>query len=486
MKRFYLMLLCLIVFFVSCDLPMNSLGEHGHNGEASDSKDLITKLEILSAFALEKNNITASNAVRSIKTGVHASLNLTEVNIISYDDEVGTFTIEVKGSKNGKDFGGKIFNFSGFIHPYNSMPTEWAGNTDKLKLDEAIDKNYSISKFIEQIEADEDLKSKVFENLSLKLDNRKYISYGKHESEGYELSADLIKLTDSSIKIIPRFKVFYKKLENKQESSAEKKVALASTIKNITCDYFDEKDVYKYLTEKVSAKSFKVDKEKFASYHYAFVKETNKLASTIYASSSEIDDCLERYKQTKGSDNHLSLANITLNYYGNIRADDYAGSLSFDVAVSSNENFTSGSGIFAQKTIELSGFATIKNGKDFDNIFASFTVIKWNSKKDEAWKSYLKTGVDDKIVFQADRQHPFEINVWRKSSSRKFYLDVPKYDLSRKTLKTVSGKEVAIQSITLTKEANEETFTLTVTLEGGKEISVVSNASNLKPRSMNF
>ncbi len=478
MKKFYFMLLCLIVFFVSCDLSVQPMGE------SRESNNVITETDIISTFGLKKNNITASNAATSIKTGTKSVLNLTAVKVIAYDDEAGTFSLELTGSKNGKDFGTRTLSFSGFNHPYDSMPTSWGLKADELNLDEAIENNYSIAKFIEQIETNDGLKLKVFEKLSLGLSPHKYISYGKHEKEGYELNV-VISEASGKITITPRFEVLYKKLENDKATESRKERSLISSIgKSKTCDYFTEKDVYNYLIKNVTEASFIVDKDGFASYHYAYVKKYKSLVNTIYAKPSEIDTCLERYNKVKSDDTHLSLMDkkIRLGYYihGNIKADDVEGKLSFTAAVAPEDNFPSGNEIYAQKSIELSGFKTIRK-ENFNDLF-NFTVMKKSdSSLKDAWVDYLKANVYNGLVFQAERTDPFANNVWKESGRKKFYLYVPEINEQINTLKTADGKDAAIKSIRLTKKANDEACTLTIELEGNKEISVILPVNNLKP-----
>ncbi len=496
MKKFYFMLLCLIVFFVSCDLPVkpiNPMGGNGALGESTEMETLLTEADIISTFGLEKNNITASNATMLIKKGVHADLNLTAVRAFAYNDEAGTFSLELTGSKNGKDFGTRTLSFSGFNHPYASMPTSWGVDAKKLKLDKAIEHNYSIAKFIEHTKNDNALKGAVLENLSFKLENHKDISYGEHENKGYSLSAGFLEDTknpDTKIKIIPSFKVLYKKLVNGIKTESWEELEFSSAIKTTSCDYFTEEDVYNYLIKKISAKSLNFDKDKFASYYSAFKKEIGKLSNEIYASPSEIDAYLAVYKNEKSSESHLYLPNITLNYYGNINANDYDGSLSFDVAVASQEYFSNHKGKCSKpKNIALTGFCKIRTAEDFKKHF-SFTIINQSwARRSEALQAYIKAGIINgkALIFQSEGLSLFEKSVWKKieeedkkEKSRKFYLNVPEYNSTLKTLITDANKEVAIQSIYLSKKPKKEIFTLTVQLEGGKIIEVEYNADNLK------
>ena len=109
----------------------------------------LTEAELLSAFSLVKGSITASAAAKKIATGTPAGgITFTQKMAVSYDDEAGTFTVKVKGTKSGKEFE-KEMTVSGFSNPYAANPQsmDTTGGKGELKLDEGIEHNHSIEKY---------------------------------------------------------------------------------------------------------------------------------------------------------------------------------------------------------------------------------------------------------------------------------------------------------------------------------------------------
>ena len=108
----------------------------------------LTESDVLTAFGLRRGNITASAAAKKIATDTPASgITFTERNFIAYDDQTGMFTVKIKGLKNGKTFD-KTLTLAGFTHPLDGKLIQSVDSCE-LNLDEGIEHNYSLAKYIE-------------------------------------------------------------------------------------------------------------------------------------------------------------------------------------------------------------------------------------------------------------------------------------------------------------------------------------------------
>lgn len=118
----------------------------------------LTEADVLTAFGLQRGSITASAAAKKIANGTPAGgITFTERRFIAYNDEAGTFTVKVKGTKNGKNFE-KTLNLTGFTHPLKDKMIQ-SFDTCELNLDEGIEHNYSLQKYITEVNKDPSGKS---------------------------------------------------------------------------------------------------------------------------------------------------------------------------------------------------------------------------------------------------------------------------------------------------------------------------------------
>jgi len=226
----------------------------------------LTESELLSVFSLTKGSITASAAAKKIAndTPSASSVIFTERNFIAYDDEAGTFTVKVKGTKNGKNFSNTI-TMEGFTHPYNSVP--FSKNLgDKLKFDAALEDNLKLQNFIDVLKN----AANIADHLELKftLKNGKIIDIA-NSAEPYKFTADFAE-NSGKIKLTPKYELIYKKLAEGASEKTEKVpvTTVGSAFRNIEYNYFTENDVFDYVAEKVKDEIIKVPANTFASYIY--------------------------------------------------------------------------------------------------------------------------------------------------------------------------------------------------------------------------
>lgn len=103
------------LLLISCSGP--------HSLSNTENPHELTEADVLSAFGLTKGRQSPFEAAEKI--GLEASSNpaitFTGKEVTAYDDEAGTFTVKVKGTKNGKEFE-KELTVSGFANPYNARP----------------------------------------------------------------------------------------------------------------------------------------------------------------------------------------------------------------------------------------------------------------------------------------------------------------------------------------------------------------------------
>lgn len=371
------------------------------------------KLEdLLSAFSLTKGEITASDAAKKIAVGTSAAagLTFTEKKIIFYDDKTGTFTVEVKGKKDGKSFSNKI-TAEGFTHPYKSAPT--AKNAgDKLKLAAALEDNLKPVDFIDLLKnaADAANVSKYLD-LGFTLENGKTIDF-KKSANPYKLTASFVS-NGGKIKLTPKYELICKKLTESGTEETENvlQTAATSAFHKIEYDYFTENDVFEYVAQQVKENILKVPADTFASSIYAGAKYANTSPSDIFnvGDGSKFKKYQETYKKDGGyiqiveGDDTSALSYALYNpKNGGIQADDYSGTIKADFYVQrtnfiadTNAGTYSGTYVIKPVHVEKTGFMTVS--KEFLNRNFLFNLT-YSGNKAEAKTKWLKRTFNIELV----------------------------------------------------------------------------------------
>ena len=332
-------ILTALLFASACTQNMGNTDNNANGSSPTPSPTEETvefKLaDLVSAFSLTKSDITASDAAKKIKTETPTvtGLTFTEKKIISYDDKSGTFTVEVKGNKGGKNFSNRI-TAEGFSHPYSSTPSS-KNYGDKIILDEAIENNLKLDDFINKLKNAANPGD--YLDLSFNLENGKTIDF-KNSEKPYKLTAKFTKNGDK-IKISPKYALIYKKLaEGGTEDVKEENMgAVGPAFRDIEYEYFTEKDVFEYVQEKIKDDILKVPTDTFASSIYAFAKYQNSTPNNIFnvGDGSKFKKYQNTYKKDGG---HIKIVNGSgdsdlLSYAifdpknSGIEADDFSGTI---------------------------------------------------------------------------------------------------------------------------------------------------------------
>lgn len=269
-------LLLLVLSITGCSQTGTSSGaeNQGTNPAVPQNPDELVEADVLTAFGLQRGKITASAAAKKIATGHPASgITFTSRAVVSYDDQTGSFTVRIIGNKNGKPFN-KALTLTGFTHP---LAGKMIKSVDKceLNLDEGIENNYSLAKYIDEVNKDPS-GAKLVKKLSFLLNDGTTIELGEHDT--YTLTAKAVKTTVSNkekVKIRQVFKVAYRKkvADSTSESIIEKEDTTAYNFPDLIKDYFTEKEVFQYILDKTSGYAIKADSNQFASSFYAFAKK---------------------------------------------------------------------------------------------------------------------------------------------------------------------------------------------------------------------
>ena len=314
---------------------------------------------MLTAFSLSKGHITASAAAKKITNGTPASgITFTERKMIAYDDEAGIFTVKVKGTKDGKNFSQKI-SVTGFTHPLAGKTIQSIADCE-LNLDDAIEHNYSLEKYIDEVNKDPS-GEKLVKKLSFMLnDGTTTIELGEHDS--YTLTA---KAQAVGTKVWVQPSVVFRKLTEGGTETLVKNTEFSFTHLNSSLkkDYFEAKDVFKYILDKTADIAIKVDSKEFASSFYSFAKKSGQAPVNLFTEGfkTKIQNYAALY-QNKDSDEHLAL-DISYGAFqpknGGIDADDYTGTVTIKLCIATNEQIVNQNDITAIKPIEKSGFASI-------------------------------------------------------------------------------------------------------------------------------
>ena len=363
MKKLILCITAVIAIgMTSCNSPLDHKGSSETPGVPSTPpQNLITLTEsdVLTAFSLSKGHITASAAAKKITNGTPASgITFTERKMIAYDDQAGTFTVEVKGTKDGKNFSQKI-PVTGFTHPLAGKMIQ-SLDACELNLDDAIEHNYSLEKYIDEVNKDPS-GEKLVKKLSFMLnDGTTTIELGEHDS--YTLTA---KAQAVGTKVWVQPSVVFRKLTEGGTETLVKNTEFSFTHLNSSLkkDYFEAKDVFKYILDKTADIAIKVDSKEFASSFYSFAKKSGQAPVNLFTEGfkTKIQNYAALY-QNKDSDEHLAL-DISYGAFqpknGGIDADDYTGTVTIKLCIATNEQIVNQNDITAIKPIEKSGFASI-------------------------------------------------------------------------------------------------------------------------------
>ncbi|WP_024467711.1 hypothetical protein [Treponema pedis] len=406
-----------LVFFAACDmgnktalLDILSQKEVGAP-EKIAAVNLISgerrknvKEEVFNALGIAAGNMTASDAAKKIAAASNMTVDgiaFEENRALAYDDKDGTFIVSVKGTKDGVRFETRI-EANGFTHPYNSSPQ--SEHSVKFNFSEAIEENMSLTKYLEKVRAD----IKTYLTFSYFLENGKEIVLGEHSA--YSLTAD-VTLHNEKLKIVPKYVLNYKTLilnSGDEIIKSEEYRVIRQMFSVRELSYFEEKDVFQYVLEKVKGDFVNVNNKKFASEFYAKTKSLRKTPQGLLKTGdgSVFKKYADKYK-TKDGEKFLELkmAACIYNIDGGINADDYSGSLSVEYCIAKEEDIedlhTSSAvkNLALSKTETYSGFLKI-NEQELRKMF-TFTLIKGDgsiSNEDRKKKWQQDKIIDDSLV----------------------------------------------------------------------------------------
>ena len=490
MKRLILCITAVIAIgMTSCNSPLDHKGSSETPGVPSTPPQNpyeLVEADVFEAFSLSKGHITASAAAKKITNGTPASgITFTERKMIAYDDQAGTFTVEVKGTKDGKNFSQKI-SVTGFTHPLAGKTIQSIADCE-LNLDDAIEHNYSLAKYIEEVKKDPSGK-KLVKKLSFMLsDSVTTIELGEHDS--YTLVAEA-QAVGTKVWVQPS--VVFRKLTEGGTETLVKNTEFSFTHLNSSLkkDYFEAKDVFKYILDKTADIAIKVDSKEFASSFYAFAKKSGQAPVNLFTEGfkTKIQNYAALY-QNKDSDEHLAL-DISYGAFqpknGGIDADDYTGTVTIKLCIATNEQIVNQNDITAIKPIEKSGFASIPDNAALAKKNHLFFNLIPKSSLSPADKTNWKNKVFSRALLRINESNNAIIDNPFGGSDSLFNLCVNSENTNPATYlgsaggsyggasKTKNNKVIFIENIQLEKKANSTSMEVLVKLKGSGPVLKVT------------
>jgi len=481
-----LILPAVLLFFVlavtGCQQASTNPGENsGTNPAVPSNPNELVESDVLTAFGLQRGSITASAAAKKIATGTPAGgITFTKNTAVSYDDQAGTFTVKVKGTKNGRPFD-KTFNLTGFTHPLAGKTIQ-SLNACELNLDDAIEHNYSLEKYITEVKKDPSGK-KLVKKLSFMLnDGTTPIELGEHD--GYTLTAKA-QATGTQVWVQPKVKVVFRKLLNEggtETLTDSTPFGFIHLKTRLTKDYFTEQDVFKYILDKTADIAVKVDSTEFASSFYAAAKATEQAPGELFTEEfkTEVKKYTDLYK-TKGEDEHLAINKITYGAVhpknGGIDADDYAGKVKINLCIATEQQIADQNGIKVSKSIEKLGFASIPNSTTLAAkthlFFNLIPKIPLTDTLKSQWEQ--KSFPNHRLLLVDENGNPTVNNNPFSAIDNPFHLCVNSSDPNPAShlgsaifgaSKTRHNKVIFIEHIQLQKAANSKLMKVQVKLKG--------------------
>ncbi len=450
----------------------------GTNPSAPSNPNELVEADVLTAFGLQRGSITASAAAKRIANGTPAGgITFTERRFIAYNDEAGTFTVKVKGTKNGKSFSQRI-SVNGFTHPLKDKMIQSFGACE-LNLDEGIEHNYSLQKYITEVNKDPS-GAKLVKKLSFTLTDGTTMEFGEHD--GYTLTAKA-QAVGTQVWVQPS--IVFRKLTEGGTEELTNNTAFEFTHLNssLTKDYFTEQDVFAHVLSNTNDTVIKVHPSEFASSFYATAKSGNSTENLF--DTSIIPSWTTRY-QTKDTDEYMQL-DITCGIHdpknGGINADDYEGKLTVKFCIATHDQLTNQGEITAVKTITRLGYAKITNAAELKNQLFFDVSSKPNPSNEaiKTWKrkffdcsSLLRIGDDGAAILASNplpdgSDKPFCLCI-NGEATLSNYLGCKAYGASR----TRNNKVIFIESIQLQKISGETDLHVKVQLKGSGPILTIT------------
>lgn len=493
MKRLILCITAVIAIgMTSCNSPLDHKGSSETPGVPSTPPQNpyeLVEADVFEAFGLTKGKQSPFEAAEKINSGnsILPSIVFTQKEVTAYDDEAGTFTVKVKGTKNGKEFE-KEMTVNGFINPYNAQPwiINLSDNKGQLKLEEGIEHNYSIEKYVEKANTNIPDFFKAPFTFSFEKNNGISVTLGNFPQ--YKLTATLAKEGTDKIKIVPVYTVKnHKKTAGGSDTVTTKEYKDFTHLSELlTKSYFTPKDVFEYVLSKTDDSVIKVYPNEFASSFYALAKQTGGSPEALFD-----DSRLEPYKtryQTKDVGEYMQLdimCGISNPKTGGINADDYKGELTVKFCIATQEQLTNQGEITAIKTITRSDYAKITNAEELKNqlFFSMSSKPNPSAEAIKTWKRkpfdrvpLLRIGDDGAVVLASnplpdDPNKPFCLCV-NGEATLSNYLGCKAYGAS----KTRNNKVIFIENIQLQKTSGETDLQVKVQLMGsGSVLTLTTN-----------
>ncbi len=450
----------------------------GTNPAVPSNPNELVESDVLTAFGLQRGSITASAAAKKIVTGAPAGgITFTQRKIIAYDDQAGTFTVKVKGTKNGRPFE-KTLNLTGFTHPLAGKTIQSLDSCE-LNLDDAIEHNYSLAKYITEVNKDPS-GAKLVKKLSFTLTDGTTIELGEHDR--YTLTA-IAQAVGTQVWVQPS--IVFRKLTEGGTEELTNNTAFEFTHLNssLTKDYFTEQDVFAHVLSNTNDTVIKVHPSEFASSFYATAKSGNSTENLF--DTSIIPSWTTRY-QTKDTDEYMQL-DITCGIHdpknGGINADDYEGKLTVKFCIATHDQLTNQGEITAVKTITRLGYAKITNAAELKNQLFFDVSSKPNPSNEaiKTWKrkffdcsSLLRIGDDGAAILASNPlpdgfDKPFCLCI-NGEATLSNYLGCKVYGAS----KTRNNKVIFIENIQLQKISGETDLQVKVQLKGSGPILTIT------------
>ncbi|ERF60622.1 lipoprotein associated domain protein [Treponema socranskii subsp. socranskii VPI DR56BR1116 = ATCC 35536] len=491
MKKTYMFILLPVLLFVllttGCRHASSSSDAEnpGTNPAVPQNPYELTEADVLAAFGLQRGNITASAAAKKIANGMPAGsgITFTERNFVAYDDEAGTFTVKVKGTNEGKNFSQKI-SVAGFTHPLAGKTIQSLADCE-LNLDDAIEHNYSLTKYIAEVNKDPS-GAKLVKKLSFLLsDFVTTIELGEHDT--YTLAA---RAREAGTQVWVRPSVVFRKLAEGGTEEFVENTSLSFTrlTPQLKKNYFKARDVFQYILNKTADSAIKVDSTEFASSFYAAAKSTGQAPINLFTDTfkMKIQAYADLYR-TQDTDEHIAL---DISYgavqpkNGGIDADDYTGTVKINLCIATNQEIADQSGITAIKNIEKSGFAKIPEDAALaEKTHLFFNLIPKIPLTDELKTQWEQKTFSDYYLLRVDENGAAAVNNPFVATDIPFHLCVNSENINPSAhlgcaifgaSKTRNENIIFIENIQLKKETGSKIMEVQVKLKGSGAVLKVT------------